>query len=116
MRAWRTHRAASVHFDRDCASFASYHRKRDLQEIDTGQLKSARFCKRCTPFYLWESIPVHHSICDLCHQKRPRPCAHNGGVAVIDVCYYGDRRVVQRRWRWPEYVFGAPLADPSILV
>lgn len=116
MKVYRSSRASVVHFDPECPAWTG----RQLQETDLALLKAARFCKTCTPERLHTRPATRHVRCDVCRQTRPLPCAHNGGVPVVNIdvmVHYGrEERRVNTRWRWPENVIGSCLAEPVAVV
>jgi hypothetical protein len=120
MKVYRSHFASKVHFDPVCPSWKASTASHPLEEWDLADLKAVKFCLVCTPPELHQRPRTHHVQCVECNYRRPMPCEHNGGVAVVnvdDMVHYGrPERRVNIRWRWPENVQGAPLADPGLLV
>jgi len=121
MKVFRSHYASKVHFDRECSAWlSSTTRKRPLVEVDVADLKSVQFCKVCAPPELSRRWKTEHRQCTICNWSRPMPCEHNGGVKVVNIDrmnHYGkEERRVNTRWRWPENVQGAPLADSNLFV
>lgn len=112
MEVYRSHRASVVHFDVECPRATG-----NLVALDITELKAARFCKTCTPERLHTRPVTRHQVCKVCRQRKPMPCAHNGGVAVVNVdvmVHYGrEVRRVNTRWRWSENVLGA-VTEPRL--
>lgn len=108
-------RPGTFHRTKDCVQLTKNPPRggehRELQEIsleEYTQYATPRPCRSCYP-----DAPRARSrrqACEVCNNKRVVACEHNGGVPVMQTCYYKvDRLLVsagesfQRlRWVWPE--------------
>ena len=104
----------SVHLDRECLEREltrigiSHDRITDMEVDETF---NGRFCRLCSPPVL-HPTPVLHTTCVVCRHVKPMPCPHNGGVLTIGM--HRTRSGVRRpfkKWRWPENVRGATVAE-----
>lgn len=103
------------HKDTDCYQLLKYPArgsKGELVTYDIADVPAAKPCKICWPDY--PSREVVHSWCRICQPGgKIYPCKHNGGVEILRlqpyldrrsyVIPYGEERVV-RRYVWPDSV------------
>ena len=114
---YRSNPGSKIHFDPECETWARSRSSGPLVAYDLRELKGTKFCRTCTPARLHRRPQTIHEKCDICGWGRVMPCQHNGGLPVVNIdemMHYGHyERRVNIRWRWPENVIGAPLADYS---
>lgn len=92
------------HFSRECVEkFMTGHGStHHVVEEDLDDLRSIRFCRRCSPREYWP-VKVVHRPCLLCGHTVATPCRHFGVKVVVMIPHQSDGKTEPRvRYRWPE--------------